>query len=71
MFFFYLLSIFSEKLKESPDKINENISKKNYITAAQLIVEAQENLQGPLQKVEALKDIRSDIGTKQEVNFSV
>jgi hypothetical protein len=50
-----------------PDRINENIAKKNYIAAAQLIVEAQDNLQGPLQKVEALKDVRSDLATKQEV----
>lgn len=31
------------------------------------MVEAQENLQGPLQNVEALKDVRSDLATKQEV----
>ena len=58
---------FSEKLKEIPDKINENIGKKNYLAAAQLIVQAHENLQGPLQNVEGLKDVRSDLATKQEV----
>ncbi|XP_046631029.1 exocyst complex component 4-like [Daphnia pulicaria] len=60
-----------EKLKEIPDKINENIAKKNYIAAAQLIVEAHENLQGPLQNVEALKDVRSDLATKQERFYKI
>ncbi|XP_057377768.1 exocyst complex component 4-like isoform X2 [Daphnia carinata] len=60
-----------EKLKEIPDKINENIAKKNYVAAAELVVEAQQNLQGPLQNVEALKDVRSDLATKQERFYKI
>ncbi len=45
----HLLS--SENLKKIPDKINENIGKKNYLTAAQLVVEAKETLQGNLLSV--------------------
>lgn len=63
--FYY--SIFSENLKKIPDKINENIAKKNYIAAAQLVVEAKETLQGNLLSVEGLKDVRSDLAAKQEV----
>ena len=61
----HLLS--SENLKKIPDKINENIAKKNYLTAAQLVVEAKETLQGNLLSVEGLKEVRSDLASKQEV----
>lgn len=61
--------ILSEKLKEIPDKIHENVAKKNYLAAAQLVVQAHENLQGPLQNVEGLKDVRSDLALKQEVFY--
>lgn len=62
-----LFIFFREKLKEIPDKIHENVTKKNFLVAAQLVVQAQENLQGALQKIEGLKDVRTDLALKQEV----
>jgi len=55
-----------ESLKDVPDQITENINKKEYLTAAQLIVEARENLAGSLSNVDALKEVRSDLDTREE-----
>lgn len=63
------LNITREELKEIPNKINESISKKDYIAAAQLVVKAQESLQGPLQLVEGLKDVKTDLASKNEVKY--
>ena len=60
-------SFISENLKDIPDEINRNILHKNYLAAAQLVVKARENLQGPLMNVDALKEVRSDLEIKQEV----
>jgi len=53
-----------------PDQISENINKKEYLTAARLIVEARENLAGPLSNVDALKEVKSDLETREEVCFN-
>lgn len=58
-----------EDLKDVPNKINDSISKKDYITAAQLVVKAQESLQGPLKFVEGLKDLKLDLAARNEVYF--
>ncbi len=62
------VSICSESLKDIPDEIHSNIMRKNYLAAAQLVVKAKENLQGPLMSVDALKEVRSNLETKQEVS---
>lgn len=56
-----------ESLKDVPDQITENINRKEYLKAAQLIVEAKENLAGPLSNVDALKEVRSDLEAREEV----
>ena len=56
-------------MKEVPNKINDSISKKDYIIAAQLVVKAEESLQGPLKFVEGLKDLKLDLAAKNEVFF--
>ena len=60
-------NIFREELRELPNKINESISKKDYLAAALLVVKAQETMQGPLQHVEGLKDVKADVATRSEV----
>ena len=62
---------YREDLKDVPDQITNNINRKEYLAATQLIVQARENLQGPLLNVDALKEVRSDLETKQEVHFKV
>lgn len=64
-----LILIFSEHLKDIPDEINHNIVHQNYLAAAKLVVKARENLQGPLMNVDALKEVRSDLEIKQEVQI--
>ena len=64
---YYLKFDCRESLKDVPDQITENINKKEYLTAAQLIVEARENLAGSLSNVDALKEVRSDLDTREEV----
>lgn len=63
----FFILYFREILKNSPEQISQNIAKKNYLAAAKLIVQAHEILQGALQKVEGLKDVRSDVISRQEV----
>lgn len=50
-----------------PDQISEHVGRKDYKAAAQLVVQAQENLQGPLLNIEGLKEVRNDLAAKQEV----
>lgn len=64
-----MLLHFREHLKELPEKINENVAKKDYIVAARLVVQAQENLRGPLQQVDGLMEVRSELNTVQEVSM--
>lgn len=56
-------------MKKIPEQINESIGKKNYLAAAQLVVQAQDSLKGPLQSIEGLKEVRSDLSAKQEVHY--
>lgn len=56
-----------ENLKNMPDQISEHVGRKDYMAAAQLVVQAQENLQGPLLNIEGLKEVRNDLAAKQEV----
>ena len=61
--------IYSEHVKKIPEQINESIGKKNYLAAAQLVVQAQDSLKGPLQSIEGLKEVRSDLSAKQEAKL--
>lgn len=53
-----------------PDQINDNIARKNYLAATQLIVKAKEIFQGPLMNVDALKEVASELEIRKEVQIA-
>ncbi|XP_070211781.1 exocyst complex component 4-like isoform X2 [Littorina saxatilis] len=55
-----------EQIKEVPDKMDEYISKKFYLHATDLIVQAVAKLEGPLAGVDALRDLRSELMGRKE-----
>jgi hypothetical protein len=65
--FFYL---FSEELKDSPEKISRLLSQKNYLEATKALVLALDNLNGELKNVDGLIEVREVLEAKKEVGHN-
>ncbi|KAG8226929.1 hypothetical protein J437_LFUL004647, partial [Ladona fulva] len=55
-----------DKLRGVPNQLDKYIAKKHYLHATQLLVSAVSLGEGPLDGVEALRDVRAELNTKKE-----
>lgn len=66
-FYCFAFYCFSEKINEVPNQLANFISKKQYLHATKLLVEAVSLGKGSLDGVESLKEISRELEQKKEV----
>lgn len=68
-FIAYVLYNCSEKMHEVPVKVQNHLAKKEYLHATKLLVEAASLGKDSLEGIEGIKELKTEIEQKKEVNF--